>query len=438
LSKQRFIPAFGSQSFDFKVTEYSSHLWHITVKIPPTLITHIQDHITHTYRNYSIVPGFSCENLPISYTQEYFAAEIERDTKKFILNHFVAESLFSYLEGKKIITANLPRLHAINGSFEKGFSYTFALSLAPHLNIEQWKNFTFIPPKRKNYTDLDIQVENFLSIFDKHTQMSLSPHLEHGDWTCFSARMHTPHLSNPLQDDIRYWIQLPPNGNPTTLSHYFLGTTKGSTFSVPATLFSHTPDANKKSSYYFDITIIEVLKNNIPSRQALQHSLNIETAEELHNKLIEVFSYRNDISLRKSIIEEFFYHLFSSYRFDIAPHAITRRKEYFLTLMKRDPDNTVYTKQKYFFSYLAKLAEEKLKEEVIIDTIAFHEMIDVQESEIINYLQLYSHDRLREFIYFFPLQDDLATPCEPISQRMLAQAIRREKTLNTAIQKLSM
>ena len=151
-----------------------------------------------------------------------------------------------------------------------------------------------------------------------------------------------------------------------------------------------------------------------------------------------LFSFRNDISLRKSIIEELFYSLLNAYRFEIAPHAITRRKEFLLFLMQQSPDNAVYTKQKQFATQITLLAETKLKEEALIDAIAQQEEISVTPSDISHYLSLASNERLKEFLYFSPLNEELLSSEQPCGEYILTQSVLREKTLNSIIEKLSL
>ena len=102
LSKKTFSPAFSARSFRYVAVQKSSHLWYLSVHTPVALVAHIQNHITQIYRNYTLMPGVSCTRLPVAYTQKYFASEIERDTKQFLLDHFVNEGVQHYLSDKHL------------------------------------------------------------------------------------------------------------------------------------------------------------------------------------------------------------------------------------------------------------------------------------------------------------------------------------------------
>jgi len=436
LSKKTFVPALTPRSLKYTINKKSSHLWYLSVEIPGSLACHVKNHITNLYRQYTIMPGMSCANLPVSYTQHYFAQEIEKETEQFLLNHFVEEDAQSYLEENKINIINWPRLAAIEGNATKGYTFTLALSLAPQLALNSWKSQTFTSPKRKNYTDLDIQVESFMSSFsgeDKPNDQISSP----GDWVRFSAHFRPTRDATIVHSPSQYWLRLADASLTTPALRNFFSCKTGSTFSIPAQALSSLQPHVDMGDYSFDIHIEQVVKTNSLTIAQVRNSLSVTDHETLHNKLIEIFSFRNDISLRKAIVEELFYALFNTFRFEVAPHAITRRKELLHFLVQQNPDSSVYTKQKHFPEHMTLLAETKLKEEALIDAIAREEGITVDPLDISHYLSLASNEKLKEFLYFSPLTDDVLSANQPCGEYVLAQTVRREKTLNHLIRQLS-
>ena len=409
----------------------------LTVEVDPTILAHVQDHITRTYSNYTILPGVSCRKLPLSYTRQYFANEITRDVKQFILNHFVSEGVLSYLEKAKIVAANWPRLSSITGTVEDGLTYLFSISRAPRLKIEDWSEQSFVCPQRKNYTDLDSQVENFIAAITVPEETEKRRELSHNDWVCFSSYLKTPTSNKEIPIHKDYWLHTSAPHIPAAITQAFMGKKEGDRFSAPISLLNNQPPSQVTTGYSFTILIKKIVPHGQMTATDLADCFNVHGREELHDKLIEVFSFRNDISLRRSIIEELFYMLFSTYRFDIAPHAVTRRKESLLAALQGNPDLLVYTKQKEFIPHLTRLAENKLKEEAIIDTIATKEKISVTQDDIAHYLQMSCHDRLKDFVYFTPLDDDADITSDPISHHLLARSVRREKTLNLIIKRLA-
>ena len=147
---------------------------------------------------------------------------------------------------------------------------------------------------------------------------------------------------------------------------------------------------------------------------------------------MEVFSYRNDISQRKAIIEELFHLFLTKHRFEIPKHLILRRQEDLITTLAKQPDYQVYRSQKNFLSYIELLAEKQIKEEILIDQIAQKENIILDAKDVSGYLHFFNNKKLKEFIYFKPLET-LDEQARPINIYLLNQAAHREKTLNFII-----
>ena len=151
---------------------------------------------------------------------------------------------------------------------------------------------------------------------------------------------------------------------------------------------------------------------------------------------MEIFSYRNDVSQRKSIIEEVFHLLLSKHRFEVPKHLILRREENIVQKLSKQPDYHVYKSQKNFNTYLEMLAEKQLKEEIIIDHITYRENLKAEIKDFEQYLHLFNNKKLNEFIYFKPFWE-IQNPSVPINAMLFAQTITREKTLNHIIHVLS-
>jgi hypothetical protein len=103
----------------------------------------------------------------------------------------------------------------------------------------------------------------------------------------------------------------------------------------------------------------------------------------------------------------------------------------------KQPDYQVYKMQKDFGEQIELLAEKQLKEEIIIDQIAYQENIECSTRDIQQYLHLFNNKRLREFVYFRPILERIDTTDRPINACILGQAVTREKTLNHMILQLS-
>jgi len=407
------------------------------VIVDQSLIQPIAAQVTRLYQHYAALPGYENKLLPLEYAKSYFAAEIKQDTQEFIYKHFVIQFLLQEIQRNKIITANWPRLTEIV-SLNNELSYNFTLTLTPAIPLKEWKHFVFKQPERKNYKDLDNQVVNFIKeatdtarTHDKHAT-------EAGDWVYFSAQMLAPETHEPLfENKNNYWLKVSTDIILSNFQKSFFDVKVDDTFIVESLPFMNGPQSQIDEPCHYKIVIGFITKGSHLSLDFFKQTFSLKTRADVHRKLIEVFSYRNDISQRKSTIEELFHLLFTKHRFEMPKHIITRKKENLLQSIKKQSDYNIYKSSKNFDANLTILAEKMLKEELIIDTIGVSQGIKLTVGDMAHYLHLFNNERLKEFIYFKPLIDNIEESSTPVHEAILAQAVLREKTLNYILHTLA-
>ena len=170
---------------------------------------------------------------------------------------------------------------------------------------------------------------------------------------------------------------------------------------------------------------------------AIKQFFKLKNKQSVHAKLIEVFSYRDDISQRKSIVEEVFHLLFSKHRFEVSKCLTIRRQEDILSSIKRCSDYRVYKSKGDFMQKVELLAEKILKEEIIIDQIAYQEGTRVTIGDVKHYLAMLGNYRSKELIYFRPMVYSIENSESPFQDCVVRQAVMREKTLNNIINSLT-
>lgn len=429
-----------STLFSFSTKQISSHVVETVIVIPKEIVQEVFDTVAKQYQGYSALPGFSTQEIPLSYTKEYFSKEILENTKDFIFRHFVLDYLFSQVTRENLIMANWPRLNTtVYKKDTKELEYHFILSTTEPLILKEWKYFIFRSPERKNYKDIDKQVQLFIKTEGDAWKKQEQSNIQRGDWVCFKVAYLSSTAQEPLQalPHQTYWMHITPDMLITGFQELFLDKKVGEHFITPVLPFSTSGDNDTQDPCHYKIEIVSIFKGAHFSLDAFKHNFKLKSKADVHKKLIEVFSYRNDISQRNAIIEELFHLLFTKHRFEVAKHLITRKKELILQSLQQQADYHVYKNHKNFAEQVEMLAERILKEEVLIDSIAYAENITVENIDIENYLHLFNHERLREFVYFKPLIGNFEEIDTPIHAHILKQAILREKTLNYIIYTLS-
>jgi FKBP-type peptidyl-prolyl cis-trans isomerase (trigger factor) len=159
----------------------------------------------------------------------------------------------------------------------------------------------------------------------------------------------------------------------------------------------------------------------------------VKTNKDMHKKLIEVFSYRNDVSQRLAMVEEAFKLLLSRHRFFAPNYLVLRQQKIILGAIQSNPDYNVYRKQKDFNFWVQQLAEKQVKEMLLIDQLIYRENITVSNEDIVNYLNLDKRQRMREFMYFGLPESKHYGQEMPLAMNELSRVCAREKAINYVI-----
>jgi FKBP-type peptidyl-prolyl cis-trans isomerase (trigger factor) len=414
----------------------SSHLHTITVTVPASLVSLLSNQTLELFRQ-GPFEGFNLSSTPNEHIEVAFKNQIKSKIKSYFLQHLVIDFIFAETESQHLIVTNYPRLTSVDVQPDGPISYHFDISVADQIDLKEWKHFAFKSPKRKKYKDLDKQVISFIDTRTSARKMNPSV-VEDNDWVLIRAVMVMADgsiLSPQLTS--MFWIKVGNQDVRPSLIEQLLGKQLESQFYTTDLDMHNSDDGHDLRSYRFLVTIVSIMKGSHFSMDTFKNTFKLKNKAEIHNKLMEVFSYRNDISQRKAIIDETFHLLLSKHRFEIPKHQVLRREEFLVHNLSEQPDYHVYKAQKDFQDCIAQLAEKQLKEEIIIDHIAHQENIHADTKDIQQYLHLIANKRLKEFVYFRPLIERIDDPQAIVNVMPLAQAVLREKALNYIIYTLT-
>lgn len=190
--------------------------------------------------------------------------------------------------------------------------------------------------------------------------------------------------------------------------------------------------------YDFKINILNHICADVFCFESFKKHFKLKTTRDTHLKLIEVFSYRHDLSQRRETVEAALKALLRMHNnLHIPEHLIEQQKEHILDIVQLNPDYYVYKIQADFKEKIHMLAEKQLKELALIDALAYQEQIEVSDEDIVGYINLLKRPRTKEFIYFTFPHTKMYGREEPLTHALIQRQCLREKTLNYAIQRLS-
>ncbi|MEX0671838.1 MAG: trigger factor [Candidatus Babeliales bacterium] len=427
-----------SSALNLHITQKSSDFCHLQVTIPADLVDTVYHTAANSQREKIAIPGFPIGNAPLAYIAHNYNVDLTHHAQEFLFNYFVHSFLLNEIRRNKLIVLGNPRLIDVHVKPHTDAHYIFETSLQEVPKLQNWKHFPFKAPRRKNYRDIDRQVESFIkeetNYFDQmnHTTIAI------GDWVNFHiwlADKHSGKTFEPHKENL--WLKIGDEMADAPFQEFFIGKKKGDQFCIAHACFQNYFSEHMNHKYTYCIEVQEVIPTSYFCLQSLKKHFRIKTNKDMHKKLIEVFSFRNDISQRRLTAEGSLKLLIKHHPIILQEHALLRQQQTVLHTLQDNPDYPVYKAQPDFKDYINKLAHKQMQEMIIIDAVGYEENITVNHEDLYTYLNLMNRVRTKEFIYFESPKTKINGQETPIPNKTLEYYCFREKTLNHIIYHLT-
>lgn len=412
----------------------------IIVELPQDLVRLFYQHALATHQAHFDPSGFRQHQTPLAYIDTQYRANILKHLSEFLLHYCVISFLHQSIRSERLVVIGEPKLHAASIDPEGNSFYEFEVTVAPSLLIHDWKYLPFRAPKRRLYKDIDKQASNFIeeesagrTIYgESHQEVTI------GDWVLFSAQLlnEKNELIAPSLKE-RLWLPIGEEETSLPYQELFAGRHLGEQFVSNAQViqeyFSSTIDTN----YRFLVTIEQILPKAYVDLEYIKEHFKLKTDKKLHQKLVEVYSSKNDLSLRRSMVEEAMRVLHLAYPVEVPHHAVDMQERLIIRNIQNNPDYTVYKQQRDFLQTVRLLAEKQIREVIVIDHFAYQESLPINDFDVCLYLNLTKRARTRDFINFLHPRIRVNTEESPICHEELKQTCLREKTLNHILHHLN-
>jgi len=423
---------------EFSIEEVGTHFGNVTIQVPSHFVKKLYDEASLAQQTETYTYGFVKGEAPLSYIKDNFQPHLVEHIKEFLFRYFIISWLHAELLKKRILIAGEPRLTDVTLRLHENSLFRFSLTLSRPISLQGWKRLPFKAPKRKNYKDLDRQVENFLK-----DEMNFSKEYQHkgievGDWVNFSVCLLNKSeeaLFPEHQEDL--WIKVGSEEADAPFQELLLGKKKGNTFLSQNQCLQEYFSTHIDTHYLFKVIINDFVPHCFFDVEQFKKHFRIRNNKELHQKLIEVFSYRNDISQRRATTEETLKLLLARHIFDVPNHLILRRQKELLDLIHENPDYQVYKMLPDFNDKIRMLATKQVKEGILTRQLAVHENLVITNDDLKRYLNLTKRPRIKEFIYFELPDSKIQGQEFPLSSSLVKECCLKEKALNHAIYHLT-
>lgn len=425
-----------SLSFSHDAQHQDYLLAHVTIE--QALVNALYKHRLHAHQTEARTHGFLKGTTPLKYLEHTVKTPILEDLKEFFLKHLVLGFLYRELRTHNVVIAGHPRLRSIIMEPDRDACFEFVMTQIRHTLKTDWKTFSFKAPMRKNYKDLDRQADLFIKEETERATQQLPLSISSEDWIAFNVTLldnnHQPLLGSS-QDSL--WLKIGNEEVDKDARQLFLGKKVGDSYTSNNDLLRSYFTSRSDMTYHFGIAVTDRVPHALFNFEEMKQFFNLKNTKDLHQKIIEVLSYRNDVSQRRETAEAALRLLIKHHPLSLPSDIINRQEQVIIRKMQHNPDYYVYRAQHDFRAKVRLLAEKQLKEEFIIDSLASSENIRVNTSDIRAYLNLLQRPRTKEFIYFEPPLSKANGQEVPLSHDLLARHCTREKTLNYVIRNLT-
>lgn len=427
----------GVNLFNFNIFEKKQNHHIAKITLYNQYISAVYKEALQVQKEEASTYGFLKGTAPLHYIESTYKPNILEHLKNLFFTHCIMNFLCQSLYINKVVLAGEPTLIDISLDPENDAEFVFGLWKITDKLDEKWKKINLRAPGRKNYKDIDRQVETFIKEEVKTEEFNNNTIVK-GDWVGFDMQLVNS-KQEPIIDGYKdnLWVKISNEEGDRELHELFLGKKVGDVF-LTKNSFLQDYISNESNIKY---AILVYIKAYVPhehfSLDLFKNHFHLKSIKDIHSKFIEVFSFRNDLSQRRETIEATLKLLFKQYYIPLPQYLLERQKQIVLSAVHDNPDYHVYKSQRDFKDKIKLLAEKQLRETIIIDAIAYQEGISVNEKDILSYLNLMNRQRTREFIYFKIPSTRFNGQEVPLSSEILKQYCLREKTLNYIINYLT-
>lgn len=408
----------------------------LTIKVPELLVDKLIHFFISKKKKDLLMNGFEKGTVPEYYIKQHFAASLSHHLEH-ILYYFYAQDIF--VSQLRALGMYIPKEFIIEKELDIAsakviFKYEYFQKLLNCSLLPELKKMKF--PERKKYKDLDRQAYLMIEAEQKNEILLERRIIQENDWigiVVFLADNNNKIFDEQLR--VKLWIQITSEGIDREIRKIFLHKTIGDQIICEA-FFLHEMLSTDFLTHSYVIIIEDHISHLFFSFQEFEKTFSYEN-KSIAEKIIDVFSLRNDISLKKEKSQLSLKHFLEKIKISIAPYIIEEHEEIIKHKIIKNSDYLLYQSDVNFLSNIKKLACRQAMEKVLVDYLIHFYDISLDEGNVHCYLNILQRHRLRDFLYFdIAHVYDNTVKSMPIFNITMEQMVLREKTIEFLISKL--
>ncbi len=408
----------------------------IVINVPEALLEKVMLFVIKKKKQDLVMHGFEPGNIPFEYIKIHYHNSLQSHLEHIFYN-FYAQDRFV----KKLRTQGsyIPKLFEIDCQSDLKsdkiiFTYNHIDKLLQYSILPDFKKLKF--PERKKYRDLDRQTKSIIETEQQNQKAYQASYIQEGDW--IGIRIYLSHEGVIIDKELslKMWLNITNESIDKEIRDVFLSKKLHDRF------FSHAFFLNEILStnflvHTFYIEIEDHITKNYFCIDTFKDAFNYDD-KEIFEKIIDIFSLRNDVSLKKEKAQLALRYFMEKIKIYIEPQIIKEHEVIIKSKIIKNPDYLLYQSDLNFSLNIKRLACRQAMEKILVDHFIYAYGVTSNKNLLYWYLNILQRNRLKDFLYFdISHVYDNSNKSIPINNSIIEQMALREKVIELLIKKSS-
>jgi hypothetical protein len=408
----------------------------IVIDVPPILLEKLMSFLIMKKKKDLIMYGFENGNIPYEYIKIHYHDSLQGHLEH-IFYHFYAHDIL--VKQLRKHGSYIPKLFELNCLIDLknekiSFVYDYIDKLLDYDVMPDFKKLKF--PERKKYRDLDRQAKLIIESEEKNKQTVSSLYIEEGDWIGIRIYMSDGEAIIDNQLSLKMWLHITNESIDKEIRDVFLKKKLKDHFFCNAFFLNELLSTNF-ITHMFYIEIEDHVSKNYFCFDGFKEAFGYDN-KDVFEKIIDIFSLRNDVSLKKEKTQMTLRYFLEKIKIHIEPQIIKEHELIIQSKIIKNPDYLLYQSDSNFTLNIKRLACRQGMEKILIDYFIHIFHIKSNDNLLHWYLNILQRHRLKDFLYFdISHVYDNSNKSTLIKNSMIEQMALREKTIEFLIKKSS-
>lgn len=408
----------------------------IVVDVPESLLEKVMLFVIKKKKQDLVMHGFENGNIPFEYIKIHYNNSLQNHLEHLFYNFYAHDRFVKKLRSQG---AYIPKLFDIDCNIDLklnkiSFIYNHIDKLLQYPVLPDFKKLKF--PERKKYRDLDRQVKSIIELENKNKDNYTSHFIEEGDWIGIKIYLSDEKDILDKELSLKMWLNITNESIDREIREVFLNKKLNDCFFSNAFFLNELLSTNF-ITHTFYIEIEDHVSKKYFCIERFKDAFNYDN-KEIFEKIIDIFSLRNDVSLKKEKAQLTLRYFLEKIKIYIEPQIIKEHEAIIKSKIIKNPDYLLYQSDLNFSLNIKRLACRQAMEKIIVDHFIYIYNVMTSKNLLYWYLNILQRNRLKDFLYFdISHVYDNSNKSIPINNSIIEQMALREKVIELLIKKSS-